>query len=91
VNPQRFETFADAYAVAVLRAITDLGMHTGGRPVQDYALDATLGLLATIEANGLKAVEHYAVNTRGGAFRHTAEALGVDPARLQHYIDEVVK
>ena len=89
MNPARLESFAEAYAVAVLQALVELDMHMGGQKPQEAALQTALGLLATIESHGLHAVEHYVVNTRGGAFRRTAESLGVDPTvtALQHYLE----
>ncbi|MCR4302115.1 MAG: hypothetical protein NUV51_10930 [Sulfuricaulis sp.] len=89
VNPDRLAAFSECYAVAVLQAIVDLNLHIGSRKPQEAALDTTLNLLAMIEAKGLHAVEHYLVNTRGGAFRRTAEQLGIDPSpkALQHYLE----
>ena len=89
MNPARLESFAEAYAVAVMQALVDLDMCVGGQKPQEAALQTTLNLLAMVEANGLHAIEHYVVNTRGGAFRRTAESLGVDPTvtALQHYLE----
>jgi hypothetical protein len=89
MNPARLTAFQDAYAPAVLRAVVDLNLHRSGRSPQEYALDAALAMLDTIERRGVEAVEHYVINTRGGAFRHTAEALGVEPTAraLQGYLE----
>jgi len=89
VNPTRLTAFQDAYAVAVLAAVVDLGCHTSGRTAQEFALDAALSMLYTIERQGVVAVEHYAINARGGAFRRTAEVLGVEPTAraLQNWLE----
>lgn len=89
MNPARFQLFAEAYIVAVLQAVVELGPHLGGKSPQQYALDACLSMLDTTQTHGVEAVAHYVLNTRGGAFRHTAEALGVEPTAkaLQHYLE----
>lgn len=89
MNPQRLSTFAEHYAVAILRAEVDLNAHTAPQTPQDHALATTLNLLDTIQSHGVAAVEHYVVNARGGAFRHTCEALGLPctTRALQDYLD----
>ena len=89
MNPSRFQSFADAYAPAVLAAVVDLGPYLGGRTAQEYALNICLAMLGTIQTHGVSAVEHYVFNTRGGAFRRTAETLGIDPSTrsLQDYLE----
>jgi hypothetical protein len=89
VNPARLESFAAAFAPAVLRAEVDLNVHTAGKRPADHALDTTLSMLDMISTRGIAAVEHYVVNTRGGAFRHTCEALGLanTTRALQDYLD----
>lgn len=88
VNSDRLAAFADAYAPAVLAAVVDLGPHLHGQSAQEYALDACLSMLDMIQAKGLQSIEHYGINSRGGAFRRTAETLGVEPTvtALQHYL-----
>lgn len=89
MNPQRLQSFAEHYASAVLQAEVDLNVYTGGKKPQEHALETTLSMLDTIQSHGLAAVEHYVVNAKGGAFRHTAESLGLPPATraLQDYLD----
>ena len=89
MNQERFDTFAEAYVVAVLAAVVELGPHLAGKTVQNYALDSALIMLGMVGDGGLDKIEHYVINTRGGAFRRTAETLGVDPTvkALQHYLE----
>ena len=89
MNPDRFAAFADAYAPAVLQAAVELGPHLHGLKVQEFALEAALAMLDMIQTAGVSSVEHYVLNTRGGAFRRTAETLGVEPTAkaLQRYLE----
>jgi len=89
MNPARLESFAAAFAPAILRAEVDLNVHTAGKKPADHALDTTLSLLDMIQSKGIASVEHYVVNQRGGAFRHTAESLGIanTTRALQDYLD----
>ena len=92
VTPARFQAFAEAYAPAVMAATLDLAPFLGNKSANEFALDATLAMLDRIERAGVHGVDHYVLNTRGGAFRRTCEALGlgiVNPARaLQDYLDK---
>lgn len=90
MNPSRLESFSEAYAPALLAAVVDLGPHLGGRSAQQYAFDTALEMIGIIQSHGVEAVSHYVLNARGGAFRHTAETLGIDPTvpALQHYLEE---
>lgn len=89
--PARLQSFAEAYAPAVMAAALDLAPHLCGRTADEYALDTTLAMLDQIERAGVHGVSDYIINTRGGAFRRTCDALGLDttnPARaLQDYLD----
>jgi len=89
MNPTRFESFADAYTPAVLAAVVELKPHLAGQRAEDYTLAAALAMLNMIQARGVSSVEHYVINTRGGAFRRTAEVLGVEPTAraLQNYLE----
>lgn len=89
MNSSRLDSFSEAYVVAVLAAVVELGPHLGGKNAQEYALDASLDMLGTIQSHGIEAVEHYVINSRGGAFAHTARTLGIDPSlkALQHYLE----
>ena len=89
MNPQRLEAFAAAFAPAVLRAEVELNVHTAGKRPQEHALDTTLDLLDMIRSKGVESVAHYVINQRGGAFRHTADSLGLanTTRALQDYLD----
>lgn len=91
MNPDRFDAFAEAYVVAVRDAVTDLSPHLCGKTVEVFALDSALIMLAMLQDKGIQSIEHYVLNTRGGAFRRTAEQLGIDPSAkaLQHYLEGV--
>ena len=89
MNPSRFEAFSEAYVVAVLEVVVELGVCPTGQTPQDYALGASLAMLDLIQRGGIEAAKHYILNARGGAFYRTAKTLGVgsSPEALQHYLD----
>jgi len=84
MTPTRLQQFAEAYAPAVMAAAGELKPYSSGRTLEEYALDTTLAMLAQIEGAGVHGIEHYEINTRGGAFRLTCSALGVVPGAVTH-------
>lgn len=90
MNPTRFQAFALAYAPAIRQAAVRSGVFLPtGETVDDYALRVTMDMLDMIEAKGVESVEHYFLNTHGGAFREVGAELGVPGAAkaLQNYLD----
>lgn len=89
MNPDRLTAFSEAYVVAVLAAVVDLGPHLAGKTAQVFALDSALIMLAMIQDKGIESVAHYVLNTRGGALDRTAVALGISPGvkSLQNYLE----
>ena len=90
MNPERFKSFALAYAPAIRQAAVRSGVFLpAGETVEDYALRVTMDLLDMIESKGVESVEHYFLNTHGGAFREVGAELGVPGTtkQLQNYLD----
>ena len=87
VNEARFDAFADAYVVAVLAAVTDLGPYLCGKTVEVFALDSALIMLAMVQDKGMESIEHYTLNRV--AFPRVAETLGIEPTTkaLQRYLE----
>lgn len=74
----RFQSFAEAYVLAVAEACRNLGMYREPREtVEQAALNTALVMLEQIKSKGIQAVESYVVNRFGGAFRATCAALGL--------------
>ena len=91
MNSTRFQTFALAYAPAVRQAAVSSGVHLlPGETVEDYALRVSIDMLDRIEAKGVEAVQHYYLNTYGGAFKTVAAELGIAPTTraIQDYLDD---
>lgn len=90
MNPARFESFALAYTVAIKQAAIRSGVFLApGESLEDYALRTTIDMLDMIEAKGAESVEHYYLNSYGGAFKAVAAELGIAataPA-IQAYLD----
>ena len=88
VDPERLQQFALAYAPAVLDALRSMGPWNGAITVEAYAIEITQAMAAAIERAGVSAVEHYYLNSRGGALRQAGLALGLDGSTeaLAHFI-----
>ena len=90
MNPARFESFALAYAPAILQAAKECGVFVEpGVSIEDYALRTTLDMLDMIQAKGIESVQRYYLNTHGGAFRITCKALGLPDSTqaLKNYLE----
>ena len=90
MNPARFESFALAYAPAILLAAKAIGVHVEpDESIEDYALRTTLDMLDMIQAKGIESVQRYYLNTHGGAFRITCKALGLPDSTqaLKNYLE----
>lgn len=90
MNPDRFQTFALAYATAVKTAAIRSGVFlVPGETIDDYALRITITMLDMIESKGVESVEHYYLNTYGGAFRAVGAELGIPGTAkgIQNYLD----
>lgn len=89
MNPARFKAFAAAFTPAVLQAVVDLGPYLAGKTVQQYAEEAARAMLVMVETNDIEVIEHYSLNTKGGAFRLTCDALGIanDLRSIRSYLD----
>lgn len=90
MNPVRFQTFALAYTTAIKDAAIKSGVFlTPGETVEGYALQVTMDMLDMIEFKGAEAVEHYYLNTYGGAFRAVGAELGIagTAKAIQNYLD----
>ena len=90
MNPDRFQTFALAYATAVKEAAIRSGVFLApGETIDDYALRATMDMLDRVETKGAEAVENYYLNTYGGAFRAVGAELGIPGTAkgIQNYLD----
>jgi hypothetical protein len=78
MNPSRLERFAEAYAPALLEAVRASGCHLCGESAEAFTLGHATAMLDRLQRYGLQAIEHYYLNARGGAFRRTCEALGIE-------------
>ena len=90
MNPARFQTFALAYTTAIKDAAVRSGVFlTPGENINDYALRVTMGMLDRIETLGVESVQHYYLNTYGGAFRAVGVELGIPGTAkgIQNYLD----
>lgn len=90
MNPTRLTAFSEAYAPAILQAIVESGVHIpAGETAQTHALGVTMDMLDMIQAKGVESVEHYFLNTRGGAFRLTCKALGIENSvrAMQNFLE----
>ena len=90
MNPARLEAFALAYAPALLAAVAVVRptLQSGEKP-EDYVLQVSMDMLDMIQAKGIAAVEHYYLNTKGGALQRTCETLGIENTTraMQNYLD----
>ena len=84
INPARLDDFATAYAPAILAAVKSMGPWTGAKTAEDYALDTTMAMLATIERAGVEAASHYYLNRE--AFPAACATLGI-PATIRSIED----
>ena len=92
MNPDRFESFALAYSPAIMQAARSCGVFlASGESLEDYALRTTIDILDMIQAKGVESVQHYFLNTHGGAFRLTCSVLGIENTvkAMQNYLDGV--
>lgn len=90
MNPDRFKSFALAYATAIKDAAVRSGVFlTTGETIEAYALQTTMDMLDMIEAKGVEAVQNYYLNTYGGAFRAVGAELGIPGTAkaIQRYLD----
>ncbi|MDO8705376.1 MAG: hypothetical protein Q7J84_10565 [Sulfuricaulis sp.] len=81
MSPAQFQRFAEAYAPAVLAAVQELKPDLCGDTAEEYALAASMSMLDGIERAGVESISHYLLNSAGGAFRRTCEALGIPNTR----------
>ena len=86
VDPARLQAFAEAYAPSVRQAVDQLRSWTGDLSKDDYAVAMTVEMVAAVERAGIAGIEHYYLNTKGGALRLTASALGVEVEQLDIYL-----
>lgn len=82
INPDRLQSFALAYAPAVLEAVKAVGPWMGRQSAEDYAVRIALANLETLQRAGVEALMQYYLNATGGAFRLTCDALGL-PCSVQ--------
>lgn len=61
---------------------------TGDLTVEEYTVAMTEEMVAAVQRGGIAAIEHYYLNTRGGALRQAGLALGLDgsPDALADFI-----
>ena len=78
INPERLQRFTLAYAPSVLRAVHELKSWTGDLSPEEYAVAMTEGMVAAVQRAGVPGIEHYYLNTQGGALRYTCAELGIE-------------
>lgn len=77
--PARLDAFAQAYAEAVLAVLPEVQPMMHGQTAEEHACDVTLQMVDLIQRTGVDAMLGYYLNAIGGAFRLTAQRLGIDP------------
>jgi hypothetical protein len=87
IDPARLEAFALAYAPAILAAVKTTRPLHGSQSAEDYALEVTLAMLASLKRVGIEGIEHYYLNAQAGALKQTAAELGVEVSHLQLYLE----
>ena len=89
MNPARLQSFAEVYAPAIMQAHLLLGASMTRESPAEYALRATMGMLAALERAGVEGIAGYVLNTKGGALAVACQALGFEYTirALEDYLD----
>lgn len=77
LDPRRLQSFALAYGVAVREVIKERRLWLDEMSPEEFALQTTLDMVAALERGGVKAIEHYYINTCG-AIAATCRELGIE-------------
>ena len=88
MNPTALQRFSEALALAVLQAVPILQPDLHGETAEEWAVNTTLALLDQVQRRGIQGIEHYGINTCGGALRLVCTALGLPNIRaLEDFLE----